>query len=545
MHNNDIDLRSVHWEHGMLLTPEHFLRQERYIDSTLLWLLRYGTQAYGLVGAGPRAEPAARGAATYDPVIDVHDDEDIVKVSVSQCRGLSASGDMIDIDPSCAIHQSFPKRDFDGQNELGIYVVCTPHDKMVEDSLADPANPQMQAVRRRRCRVQLGVAAAEAPHSLLLGRMRKSEQSQQYEKVNGFIPLGTTLASHSELMRAWERLKAQLVQLTDCYTTLHKAIIEYIRMASQRGVNTRQDDETLQFVGRMVVTLENCAHEILDPLQPPQQFFQQLHRAIRSAAVYLDLSPPTTEYFQQLAQIGEAEFDALLAQEQQTLLASRELTIHDNLSLDVQRAENAFAQLRRLEEALEGKYMDFRVSPALEALNFFFDRRSDLFYQSIARPARPQQFHDEFTFVFAALRLEGKQRYRLILISMPEAQVAEGDSLRVEIRFNVGAGQPLGPVYGTAHCEMPGQRNFAIDFDAPAEVLTIADLRVTMQATRAIKSCVLYERRFLYPGATRPDAEEPQPAPQEPAPQEPAPQEPVPQESKPVRGSRLHRWKGK
>jgi hypothetical protein len=303
-------------------------------------------------------------------------------------------------------------------------------------------------------------------------------------------------------------------------------------MASQRGVNTRQDDETLQFVGRMVVTLENCAHEILDPLQTPQRFFQQLHRAVRSAAVYLDLSPPTGEYFQQLAQIGETEFDALLAHEQQTLLTNRELTIHDNLSIDVQRVESAFQQLRRLEEALEGKYVDYRVSPALEALNFFFDRRSDLFYQSIARPARPQQFHDEFTFVFASLRLEGKQRYRLILMGTPEAQLAEGDSLRVEIRFNVGAGQPLGPVYGTAHCEMPGQRNFAIDFDAPAEVLTIADLRVTLPVTRAIKSSALYERRFLYPGAARPGAEEPRPAPQPP---------PPPPESKPVRGGRLHR----
>ena len=38
----------------MLLTPEHFLRQEAYIDSALLWVLRYATNAYGLVGGGAR-----------------------------------------------------------------------------------------------------------------------------------------------------------------------------------------------------------------------------------------------------------------------------------------------------------------------------------------------------------------------------------------------------------------------------------------------------------------------------------------------------------
>jgi hypothetical protein len=211
-------------------------------------------------------------------------------------------------------------------------------------------------------------------------------------------------------------------------------------------------------------------------------------------------------------------------------LTSRELTIHDNLSVDVQRAENALQQLCRLEEALEGKYVDFRVSPVLEALNFFFDRRSDLFYQSIVRPARPQLFHNELTFVFAPLRPEGQQKYRLILVSTPDARFDEGDSRRVEIRFNVGAGQPLGPVYGTAHCDIPGQRNFAIDVDAPAEVAAISDLRVTMNTTWPIKSCLLYVRRFLH-GATRFSLEEPRPEP-------PPPPQPVPE---PGRRTRLVR----
>src|SRR4029453_10458155 len=106
-----------------------------------------------LVGAGARVEPAERGAAKYDPVIDVLDDGEGVKVSVSQGWGLSWAGDIIDIDPSQAVHQSIPKRDLEGQSELGIYVVCTPHDKIVDDTLEDPANPQMQAGRRGPLRV--------------------------------------------------------------------------------------------------------------------------------------------------------------------------------------------------------------------------------------------------------------------------------------------------------------------------------------------------------------------------------------------------------
>jgi hypothetical protein len=506
MSDKDIDLRSVNWEHGMLLTPTHLLRQERYMDSMLLWVLRYGSEAYGLIGGGARIAPDERGTAKHDPIINVHDDGMTVTVSVTQCRGLSPSGDIIDVDPSQAIHQRFSKLDLEGHSTLGIYVVCVTHDKVIEETLEDRANPQMRSSRRHHYRVALGITGDEASHSLMLGQLRKSDSSLRYEKLSGFIPVCTTLVGHSELMHVWQRLSELLAQLADRYTQLHKAIVEYISMASQRGISTSGDSETLQFVGRMVVTLESCTYEILNPLQSPQRFFQQLYRVIRSAAVYLDLSPPTQDYFRELAEAGETEFGSLLEQERQTLLTNRELTIHDNLSVDAQRIEQALRRLHRLEEALEGKYLDFRVSTALEALNFFFDRQYDppALFQSTAKPARPQAFGDELTFVFAPLKLEGRHKYRLVLIGMPEARFETDDNpITAEIRLNSGAGQPLRPIYNRAFSETPNQRNFAIDFDAPSDVQTISDLRVIVNAAWPIKNSMLYVRRLLQPVAVR------------------------------------------
>src|SRR5262245_29857136 len=133
MNDREINLGSVNWTQGMLLTPEHFLKQERYFDSALLWAIHYALDAYGLVGSGGRVEPAERGAAKHDPVINVDDDGEVVKVSVSQCRGLSPSGDIIEISPSNVINGSFPKSQIEGFQELGVYVVCEPQDKNVED----------------------------------------------------------------------------------------------------------------------------------------------------------------------------------------------------------------------------------------------------------------------------------------------------------------------------------------------------------------------------------------------------------------------------
>jgi hypothetical protein len=489
----------------MFLTPEHFLKQERYFDSALLWAIHYALDGYGLVGSGGRVEPAERGAAKHDPVINVDDDGEAVNVSVGQCRGLSPSGDIIEISPSNAINRSFPRSQIEGHQEVGVYIVCEPHDKIVENGYEDPANPQVKSTRRQSYRLQLDVTAAEAAHSLMVSRLRKAEGSLRYERVPGFIPVCTTLIGHSELKRAWERLRDQMISLAERYLLLHKAIVEYIAMAAGSYLPTGGDNEVLQFVGRMVMALESSVYDALDPLQSPRQFLQKLYRVVRSASVYLDLSPPTREYFRELAALGLTEFSSMLEQEQQSLLANRELTIHDNLSEDLSRVESAFHRLRRLEEALEGKYLDYRVSTALEALPFFFDRRADdpALYETQSRPARPQIYGDDLSFVFAPLRLDGRQNFRVVLIRENDAQIDVGDSIATIVQINQGAGQGHDPLYPKARRELHDQRNFAVDFRLPPEIHTISDVRVTVNAAYRIRSCLLYRRRLITPGSSR------------------------------------------
>jgi hypothetical protein len=505
MNDRKINLSSVNWTQGMLLTPEHFLRQEKYFDSALLWAIHYALDGYGLVGSGGRVEPVERGAAKHDPIIDIDDDGEAIKVSVSQCRGVSPSGDIIEISPSNAINRSFPKSQIEGHKELGVYIVCEPHDKIVEDSYDDPANPQVKSTRRQRYRLQLDVTAAEAPHSLMISRLRNAEGSMRYERVPGFIPVCTTLIGHSELKRAWERLRDQIISLSERYLQLHKAIVEYIAIAAGSYIPTVADNEVLQFVGRMVITLESSIYDALDPVQSPQRFLKQLYRVVRSASVYLDLSPPTREYFRELAALGLTEFSSMLEQEQQALLANRELTIHDNLGDDVRRIEQAFQRLRRLEEALEGKYLDYRVSTALEALPFFFDRRTDdpALFETQSRPARPQVYGDDLSFVFAPLRLDGRQNFRVVLIRENDAQFDVGQSIATIVQINQGAGQGHEPIYPKARCELYDQRNFAVDFRLPPEIHTISDVRVTVNSAYRIRSCLLYRRRLITPGSSR------------------------------------------
>ena len=503
MADDDLDLRSVNWSQGMFLTPDHFLRQERYVDSLVLWLLRFALPAHGLLGGGPRVPASELGAPGFDPIVDIDDSGDTLKVTVTQCRGVTAGGLLIDVHPSRALSATFPKRELEGVLDLGVYVVARAHDKEPDEGVEDPVNPQMQIGRRFRYAIRLDVQADEAPGSLLLTRLRRAEKGLRFERVLNFIPPCAFMSAHSSLMHSFRQLNERVAAIADHYGMLHSAIVDFITVARARGVGVEQDVETLGFVSRMVTTLEACAYRILDPLQPPKRFFQELTELVRSSALYLSLSPPTREYFRLLGEIGEVEFVSMLQQESEALQMGRGFAVDEDLNVEVQKMMRALERLDRLEQALEGKYMDYRLSPSLESINFVFDRTGGdaILYKSVAKPARPQAQGQELTFVFAARGLEARETYRLILVGDRNAKFVPGDRLNAELRINPGEGYTHKPEYTAASYEIEGQRNFAIDFKAPEDVVAINDLRVSLRSSQPIRSAILYVRSRLLTGA--------------------------------------------
>jgi hypothetical protein len=501
MADDIIDLRSVNWSQGMFLTPDHFTRQEKYFDSMLLWMMRYASLSSGLVGGGPRVQAAERGAARFDPIADVDDSGDTLKIAVTQARGVTSGGAVIDIDPANALSATFPKRDVEGSLEVGIYIVTRPHDKQPDAGIEDPINPQMQTAKRARYRISLEPTADEAPWSLLLTRIRRSERGLRFERVPGFIPPCTAMSSHSELMYSFRELNEKIAAIADHYGGLHRAIVDFVPMARARSLNVEQDLETLSFVSRMVMTLEECAYRIIDPLKPPVEFFKDINQLIRSAALFLSLSPPTKEYFRSLAEIGEKDFTSLLEQESEALMMGRGWSMHDDLGVEVRNVTRALERLDILEQALEGKYMDYRISPSLERINFVFDRTSGepILFKTVAKPARPQAMGQEVTFVFAPLQLETREKYRVIIIGDKLAKFNPGDVITAEIRVNRGEGYSNRPEFIKAYYEIDNQRNFALDFTAPSDIVSINDVRVSFRSSQPIRSAILYVRARFVP----------------------------------------------
>ncbi|HEY6370011.1 MAG TPA: hypothetical protein VIX37_05490 [Candidatus Sulfotelmatobacter sp.] len=517
MDSDDIKLSSVNWEHGMLLTPDHFLRQERYMDSALLWLLRYASNGFGLVGGGPRLAEAERGAVRHDPIVVLEEDANSLRISVTQCRGLTPAGCIVEIDPQHPLQSSIPKAELEGVAESPIYIACEPHQKQVVDGAVDQFNPQMRTERRPAYRIALKVPADTAPYSVVVGQLRRQRYGAGYEKDPNFIPACTSLCSYSELIAAWRKIVDNVNLLSERYTALHQAMREFLVLFTERGIETAVDVETMRFVDRMVAALQDCSFEIIDPVQPPQKFFIALRRFFHTAAVYLELTPAVQQYFDTLKETGETEFIAPLEQQKQIMRLLPRWDAHTDLSVEVRSSLQALDALHRLERALEGKYIDFRISPSLEAMNFIFDRGGKVLYRLAAKPARVQGVGDELTIYFSQLRLEGRDKYRLILVGEQNAAFEKGTKIAVEIRINEGSGFRRQPVIVSSEVKNTDQRNFEFEFDAP-DVPTITDLKVSLQAHLPIRTALLFTRHRFYAGQRQetPRAVEPAALPAEP-----------------------------
>ena len=497
---NEMRLRSVNWEHGMLLTPDHFLRQERYLESLFGWTMHYLVPGSGLVGGGIRLPESDLGTLRHDPEMLLNESADTLDITVSRARGITPSGEIIDIEDIGSLSARFAKEGLAGVAEAIVSIVCDPGEREKAEGIADPFNPQMRTERIPSFRLALDVTAAERVHAIAIGRLKRPATGMYFEADTHYIPPCTVLAAHSELMAGTRRILDTVNRLASGYAELHRAMREFMVLFTERGIDTDVDRDSMTFVERMVLELQSCAYDLLDRNQSPALFFGRVRRMLHSTAIYFDLATGMQQYYDTLRETGETELNTLIESQRHALQMGRTLRIDDDLGLEVRRALQSLNGLERLERALEGKYIDFRKSSSLESTNFIFDRGGKVLYKLSARPARVQGIADEMTIFFSNLRLEGRDRYRLILVGDRGTPFLRGTSIGAEIRINEGSGYRREALILTSDVKLDEQYNLELDFEAP-DVPTITDLRVTVPAYHTVHTALLFMRHRFYVGS--------------------------------------------
>jgi hypothetical protein len=489
-------LKSVNWVTGMLLTPAHFTRQDRYVDQSVGWLVRYCVPGAGLVGGGLRVDATRTGLAAFDPQLFVHDNGQAVRVGVVSARGITPAGEIVEISETDPVGVEVDKAALAGVNESLVYVVRTGEKEEDPASVGeDDANPTHAALRRPSYAVRLGADPEVAEHALVVGRIRRVSETLGFDADGHFIPPCAFVLAHSALHGGWNRLRADVADLAGRYSELHRTVAAYAEQIALRGVDTTSDRDVLAFVERAVLALDHCAYEILDASMPPQRLFQQIDRAGRRVAIALDLSAATRLYFRSLTG-ADAGYDTLLEEERQSLASRREWSPREDVRYSLERSEQTLGRLRRLFEALEARYVDYRINRSIDSLRFLLEDGGEGFYVAIATPGHPQRDGDLLTFDFAQMNLPGQHEYRVLLVGdgqgMTPWQVGEG--FEVDVRVNPAGGFNR-PLSRTVRVEDPRQRNFAVNFETPPDVATLSSLRVTLhQGGHRIRRAVLYQR---------------------------------------------------
>ncbi len=498
-------LRSVNWEHGMLLTPDHFLRQELYLESLNAWGMRYLASGSGLVGGGVRLPESDLGTVRFDPEVTLNETAEYLDISVARARGVTPAGTIVDVEASGAVGSRLTKGELAGVVEAVVYVVAEPN-KIKVSGIPDSFNPQMRTERVDSYRVALKVTAAERAQSIAVGRVRKPATGMAYEADTAFVPPCLSVAAHSELMAGTRRIVDATNRLASGYAELHRAMREFMQIFTERGLETEIDQDSMTFAERMVLELQDTTYALLDRTQQPAHFFGRLRRMLHSAAIYFDLADGMQQYYNTLRETGESELVSLIEMQKHTLQMGRTLQLDEDLGVEIRRALQSLGGLEKLERALEGKYIDFRKSSTLESTNFVFDRGGKALYKLAARASRVQGVADEMTIFFSNLRLEGRDRYRLILVGERTTPWQRGTSIGAEIRLNEGSGFRRESLILTGNVKLDEQYNIELDFEAP-DVPTITDLRVTIPAYHAVRTGLLFMRhRFFASPQDKPEA---------------------------------------
>lgn len=100
-------------------------------------------------------------------------------------------------------------------------------------------------------------------------------------------------------------------------------------------------------------------------------------------------------------------------------------------------------------------------------------------------------------FHFAGIRLEGREKYRIILTAELNHEYAAEARIPVEIRINEGSGSRRAPIHGAAAVRFGGQKNVEFDFEAP-DIATVTDLRLAVPSHFNVRTALLFVRHRFY-----------------------------------------------
>jgi len=226
-------LLSVNWQDGMLVKSSHFDEQESYFENLISWMIRSSALFYGLI------RPAEISGHSFGIRLD-HDGQNWVVV-LSQCYGITAGGNIIQIDS--AYDNSIKTKPIkpEGANNIPVYVYADGSKK----NLGIPSETGMLTRAPYRCydyKLLAGELTDINPADCLKVAEIVIEQNSP-RLSEAFIPPCTLINAHPVLSDYSFKLKGLLTQARQSALNGYQA---FVSLSEGEGGKFGQEHKLLQ-----------------------------------------------------------------------------------------------------------------------------------------------------------------------------------------------------------------------------------------------------------------------------------------------------------
>ena len=280
----DLNLYSVNWQDGMLLTQQHLREQERYFEELLRWhAINIGDQ-YGLVRKSTDGNPALSLQPTVSGMR--------VRVEVTRCQAVTPNGYVIDVTESTS--QPVIAEIDNPPDPLSVYVSVDIESKNeVGDPIADEDLPRMPYLGRAYT-LHLG-AAPNLPRGQVLKIAELTLAGDTAAHSKSYFPPCMALDADDRLLDRAKDYKNRLENLLSLTTRAYLAISAEGALG---GASTKLQNEFRTTIYHFAYHLSSTLDDYVvgrNAVHPVElvRFFKKL---FRSFTTLLNLHPGLKDY---------------------------------------------------------------------------------------------------------------------------------------------------------------------------------------------------------------------------------------------------------
>jgi len=488
--SNSVDLRRVRWFAGLLLRPEHFARQDDFVEALALWRSRFLSRSFGLIGGGPRRFLTPISDAFVSTRVRVTPRADALAVSVEGVRGVTACGGLVEVPGT--LNAEMPV--LDKGEEAVLYVVRSrAYNGVGLWSTAEPATVTSDVeVMTPTYVLTTRPLGDDLPWALAVARLRNN--GGVIERDDRYLPLCVFVSSHRRLAERVADIRGDLTKISRGFLEKAHTPLRLVVLAAQRvQVFAGEYAETLAGVAHLIDAIDECGTALEDEEAFIEDVLDAMAVLTRRTARVLDLSISLQ------AVVRRAEIGTPFAEIATTLAAPL------SPDTDLARRLDAFDALLR---SLEAIYMrvqevasDFRRRWRYNEVDLAFDVETPngpYIYRRIGEPIKTDPIGSEdLSFEFRRLTdgqnmdLNPSLQYMLVLFGQKGMRLGEQNYV-TELRIN----------------DEPHQRLRGDSLAPSSEHCTLGvKLPKVDQPLRSLSAIVSRERGFTYAALYRLETE--------------------------------------